>query len=119
MLSYKRLCPFVFGLHVFKFCETLLEFLTSRRVLGHGSHQLDIVESGLFVKVVEKFNNDVKFIEIVNLNFTSFQLGKGCESSSSRATNIRDAVTEHFAKGLNAICFNGLAFAVYVVGDTA
>ena len=75
MLANERLCPFVFGLHVLKFCETLLEFLASRRVLGYRSHQLDIVESGLFIKVVKKFNNNVKFIEIVYLNFTSFQLG--------------------------------------------
>lgn len=115
MLAHERLRPFVFGLHVLEFCETLLEFLAGRRVLGNRSHQLDIVESGLFVKVVKKFNNNVQFIEIVYLDFTSFQLGEGCESASSRATNIRDVVTEHCAKGLNAICLDGLAFAVYVV----
>lgn len=62
MLADKGLSGSILGVHVFKFSQALLEFLTGWWVLSHCSNQLNIVQAGLLIQVIEKLNNLIKFV---------------------------------------------------------
>jgi len=62
MLADKRLCSSILRVHVSKFSQALLEFLTGWRVLSHSCNQLHIVQAGLLIQVVEKFNNLIELV---------------------------------------------------------
>lgn len=65
------------------------------RVLAHSTDQLHGVETGLITLVVEKGNDLVQLVQVINLNLSLFLLGEGSKSSGGGSPNVGDRVCEH------------------------
>jgi len=62
MLGDERLYIAHLFVHVLQLFKRLLKFFASRRILSTCCNKLDSVEAGLFVQVVEQFDDLVKFV---------------------------------------------------------
>lgn len=72
MLCDQRLRLSILFSHLFKLGQALLELLSGGWVLSNGSNQLDVVESGLLIEIIQQLNDQVQLVKVVNLNFTLF-----------------------------------------------
>ena len=75
MLGAERLLVDQFGSHLLELLEALLELLAGRRVLSTGCNQLHSVQSGLLVQIVQKLNDLIQLVEVVDLNLAFLELG--------------------------------------------
>ena len=101
MLSHQRLRLLHLHSHLCQSVETLLELLSGWWILGDCGHQLDCVKSCLLVEIVEQLNDLVEHIQVVDLNFTFLELGKGGQSSHCGGSDFIDIITQHLAKRWN------------------
>jgi hypothetical protein len=62
--------------HFFQLGQALFEFLASRGVLSDCSNKLHVVQARLLLQIVQQFNDQIEFVEVVDLNFTLLQLSK-------------------------------------------
>jgi len=92
VFSHERLRLRVLLRHFFKLRQALLEFLAGRWVLSDGSNQLDVVEACLLLQIVQQLNDQVEFVEVVDLNFALLQLSEGSQSSNCRSPHVGNGV---------------------------
>lgn len=63
------------GGHFTELFEALLELLAGGRVFGASCDQLNRVQSGLLIQIIQQLNDLVKFVQVVDLNFSLLELG--------------------------------------------
>ena len=102
-------------LNLLQLWKTLLELLFGWWILSTIANQLNCVQSGLLVEVAKELYNFVKFIEIVNLNFSFFVLSERIESSSGCGSYFGYFVRKHDAKWRNGHGIDGLFLSDLVV----
>lgn len=119
VFGHERLLKLQLSRHLLQLVEGLLKLLSGRRVLGTGSDKLDRVEPGLLVQFVEQLNDIVELVQIVDLNFSFFQLRQRGQSAHSTRSDLLDYVGQHIAERRDRFSLNRAALAQHVVGDGA
>lgn len=114
MLAYQGLGLGVLLRHLFELGQALLELLASGRVLSNRRDELHVVEPSLLLQIVQKLNDEVELVEVVNLNFALLELGKRSQRSDRASPNVADCVSQHLTERLDAVGFDSLALPIIV-----
>lgn len=97
--------------------QALLELLFGWRVLADVADELDGVEAGLGVGVVEQLDDLVELIQVKYLHLALLILCQRAECAGSRSAHAVDFVGEHFAEWLDGTGFNSLLLPNSIVAD--
>ena len=99
--------------------EALLELFFGRWILSNTANELNSVQSCLIAVVVEKLDDLIKFVKVVDLDLALLLLGEGSQSSGRRSSHQRDLICEHDTKGLDGPSLDRLLLSEGIVRDWA
>ena len=103
MLGDQRLRDLHLLVHLLQLLKSLLELFTGRRILSTSGNKLHSVELCLVIEVVQKLDDLVEFVEIVDLNLAFLKLGERCKGSDSAGTHFINLVGQHVAERGNRL----------------